>query len=78
MSVSFKAFLYERSWRGNPVEIRRFNVDQDVSSSYTYLLQKLTQVFPAVTTGNVSLAWTGRWLLAITTDLLYFYSHKMW
>ena len=60
MSVSFKAFLYERSWRGDPVEIRRFNVDQDVSTSYAYLLQKISQVFPTVTTGNVSLAWTGK------------------
>lgn len=60
MSLSFKAFLYEGSWGGKPVEIRRFNVEQDAATSYVYLLQKLTQVFPTVTTGNVSVAWTGR------------------
>ena len=59
MSLSFKAFLYEGSWRGNPAEIRRFTVDQDATTSYVYLLQKLTQVFPTVTTSNVSIAWTG-------------------
>lgn len=59
MSLTFKAFLYERTWRGDPVEIRRFTVDQDVSSSYAYLLEKVVQVFPSLTTGNAILAWTG-------------------
>lgn len=59
MSLTFKAFLYDGTWRGDPVEIRRFTVDQDVSSSYDYLLQKVVQVFPSLTTGNTILAWTG-------------------
>ena len=59
MSLTFKAFLYERTWRGDPVEIRRFTVDQDVSSSYTYLLEKVAQVFPSLRAQNVVLAWTG-------------------
>ncbi len=60
MSLTFKAFLYERAWRGDPVEIRRFTVDQDVSSSYAYLLEKVAQVFPSLRAQNVILAWTGK------------------
>lgn len=59
MSLTFKAFLYERTWRGDPVEIRRFTVDQDVSSSYAYLVEKVVQVFPSLTPNNFILAWTG-------------------
>ena len=71
MSVTFKAFLYERSWRGDPIEIRRFNVDQDVSSSYTYLLQKINQVFPSLTTNNVVVAWTGTYMQLQALFLCY-------
>ncbi len=60
MSLTIKAFLYERTWLSNPVEIRRFTVDQDVSSSYAYLLEKVVQVFPSVKSENVILAWTGK------------------
>lgn len=59
MSLTFKAFLYEKTWRGDPVEIRRFSVDQDVSSSYTYLVEKVVQVFPSLKADNFILAWTG-------------------
>lgn len=59
MSLTIKAFLYERTWRGDPIEIRRFTVDQDVSSSYAYLLEKVVQVFPSLQVNNVLLAWTG-------------------
>lgn len=59
MSLTVKAFLHERTWRGDPIEIRRFTVDQDVSSSYAYLVEKLVQVFPSLTPANFVLAWTG-------------------
>jgi hypothetical protein len=61
MSLTIKAFLYEQSWRGDPKEIRRFSVDQDVSTSYAYLLEKLAQVFPSVQAGSVAVAWMGKW-----------------
>ena len=60
MSLTIKAFLYEQSWRGEPKEIRRFSVDQDVSTSYAYLLEKLAQVFPSVQAGSVIVAWMGK------------------
>ncbi|KAL5459828.1 hypothetical protein EMCRGX_G033210 [Ephydatia muelleri] len=56
MSVRVKAFLY-KEWEGKPVEIRRFPVDQDVSTSYAYLLQKIAQVFPSVKADKVAVAW---------------------
>ena len=60
MSLTIKAFLYEVSWRGDPSEIRRFTVDQDVSTSFTYLLEKIAQVFPSIQATNVVVAWTGK------------------
>ena len=60
MSLAIKAFLHEQSWRGEPVEIRRFSVDQDVSTSFAYLLEKIVQVFPSVQAGNVVVAWKGK------------------
>lgn len=59
MSLTFKAFLYERTWRGDPIEIRRFTIDQDVSSSFAYLVEKVVQVFPSLKADNIVIAWTG-------------------
>lgn len=41
------------------MEIRRFSLDQDVSSNYAYLVQKLAQVFPSLPPDDVVVAWTG-------------------
>jgi sequestosome 1 len=57
MSLTVKAFLYRRSWKEEPVEIRRFSLDEDVSSSYSYLVQKLGQVFPSVPAEDIELSW---------------------
>lgn len=59
MSLTFKAFLYEKTWRGDPIEIRRFTIDQDVSSSFAYLVEKVVQVFPSLKANNTIIAWTG-------------------
>lgn len=60
MSLTVKAFLHEHTWRGDPKEIRRFTIDQDVSTSYAYLLEKIAQVFPSVQAGSVVVAWMGK------------------
>ena len=60
MSLTIKAFLHDQRWRDEPKEIRRFSVDQDVSTSYAYLLEKLAQVFPSVQAGSVIVAWMGK------------------
>ena len=59
MSLTVKAFLYRRSWREEPTEIRRFSLDQDVSTSYSYLVQKLAQVFPSIAAEEIVLSWEG-------------------
>nr|CAB3266552.1 sequestosome-1 [Phallusia mammillata] len=56
MSLQFKAFLYEDK-PGRPKEIRRFAVDQDVSSSYDYLRRKVATVFPNLGEDNFALQW---------------------
>ena len=63
MSLTVKAFLYRRSWSEEPVEIRRFSLDQDVSTNYTYLVQKIVQVFPTLTADDIVLAWAGKYSL---------------
>ena len=60
MSLTIKAFLYEQSWRAEPKEIRRFTIDQDVSTSFAYLLEKVAQVFPSVQAGSIVVAWMGK------------------
>jgi len=59
MSLTIKAFLYRSNWGGDPVEIRRFTVDQDVTTSYAYLVQKIAQVFPSLRADNITVAWIG-------------------
>jgi sequestosome 1 len=44
MSLTVKASLYN-NWHFEPIETRRFSLDQEVATSYTYLVQKLAQIF---------------------------------
>uniref|UniRef100_A0A1X7T7Q1 ZZ-type domain-containing protein n=1 Tax=Amphimedon queenslandica TaxID=400682 RepID=A0A1X7T7Q1_AMPQE len=45
MSLIVKASLYGNWGRPEPLETRRFSIDQEVATSFTYLTQKLAQVF---------------------------------
>ena len=72
MSVTVKAFLYRHSWREEPVEIRRFSLDQDVSSNYAYLVQKVVQVFPSLPANDVIVAWTGKLFVSEDADAQYY------
>ena len=60
MSLTIKAFLKKES--SGDAEIRRFQIPADVSTSYTYLSNKLTEIFPALRNGNFSLSWKGKTL----------------
>jgi len=40
-------------------EIRRFSVDEDVATSYAYLLAKVTTVFPGLNDKSITLYWKG-------------------
>ena len=58
MSLTVKAYLYS-SWNQDPVEIRRFTVEQEVATSYDYLVGKLRAVFPALKEGLFDVFWEG-------------------
>lgn len=61
MSLIVKVSLYHRHWHSEPVEVRRFTVDQEVATSFTYLRQKLAQVFPSIQDdNNITVAWIGQ------------------
>ncbi len=53
--MTVKAYLQKE---GKDDEIRRFAVDQQVSSSYEYLSKKISQVFPSLT-GVYRTFWKG-------------------
>jgi len=54
-SVSFKVFLKDKE---HAEEVRRFVVDKDVSTSFTYLQEKLCTVFPQLKQKIFSVNWT--------------------
>merc|ERR1711892_312976 len=56
-NVSFKVFLKDLN-NGGENEVRRFVVDKDVSTSFTYLQEKLCAVFPQLKLKIFSVSWT--------------------
>ena len=57
MSLTVKAY-FEKT--GDNVEIRRFSVDQNVSSNFNYLCLKLTQVFGTLAGKSFDVCWKGK------------------
>lgn len=59
--LTVKAYLkrwnVDRNQLESVEEIRRFSVDQDVATSYTYLLAKVTNVFPGLNNKSITLYW---------------------
>merc|ERR1711915_764619 len=53
--VSYKVFLKDKE---NAEEVRRFGVDKEVSTSFTYLQEKLCTVFPQLKQKIFSVNWT--------------------
>ena len=58
-SITIKAYLYN-NWEQDPVEIRRFTVEQDVAASYDYLVGKLRAVFPTLKEAVFDIYWEGK------------------
>merc|ERR1712212_302694 len=56
-TVSFKVFLKDPENPGND-EVRRFVLDRDVSTSFTYMQEKLCAVFPQLKQKIFSISWT--------------------
>ena len=69
MSLTVKASLYQE-WLSEPIETRRFALDQDVATNYTYLREKLAQVFPDVQADNISVSYLGNSLILVLNDCL--------
>jgi len=61
--LTVKAYLKrwnaERNQLESVDEIRRFSVDQDVATSYAYLVAKVTNVFPGLNNKTIVLYWKG-------------------
>lgn len=60
-SITIKAYLYN-SWEQDPVEIRRFTVEQDVVASYEYLVGKLRTVFSKLKEAVFDIYWEGKFI----------------
>jgi len=56
-NVSFKVFLKDQE-NGGENEVRRFVVDKDVSTNFSYLQEKLCVVFPQLKQKIFSVSWT--------------------
>jgi len=61
-TVSYKVYLHKQEYstpKGVAIEVRRVGVDRDVSSSFTYLKEKLASVFPVLgrTKTKYSILW---------------------
>lgn len=59
MSLTVKAYLH-KWWKPEAVEIRRFSVDLDASTSYDCLLRKVAEMFQSVSAEKLDMAWTGK------------------
>ncbi|BES88881.1 Zinc finger, ZZ type [Nesidiocoris tenuis] len=53
-AVQFKVTLRKN---GEPVEIRRFAIDKDVVTNFSYLRQKLYSVFPVLQNTGMNVSW---------------------
>ena len=61
MSLTVKASLYGNWSHPEPIETRRFSIDQEVAASFTYLTQKLAQVFSNLEADKIIVTYTGEY-----------------
>jgi len=59
-NVSVKAYLDKKGLTNGEVQIRRFDLDQEVSSSYEYLRSKLAAIFPDLVEHGFRVYWKGK------------------
>ena len=77
-TVSYKVYLYKQEYatpKGPALEVRRIGIDRDVSTSFTYLKEKLASVFPVLgrTTVKYSLVWEddeNEWITILSDEEL--------
>ncbi|KAL5459849.1 hypothetical protein EMCRGX_G033232 [Ephydatia muelleri] len=56
MSVPIKLYLH-RDWNEKAIEIRRILLDSDSHAGYEALVEKIGQLFPALRTDKLTIAW---------------------
>jgi len=61
MSMSVKLFVKQSG--SDEVQLRRFSVDQDVSTSYEYLSAKIRATLPSAGDAAIKLFWKGNRVL---------------
>merc|ERR1712004_774407 len=66
-NVSFKVYLKDPS-QGEELEVRRFVVDKEVSTSLVYIKEKLVSIFPLLADKIFSVSWTDEDGDSITID----------
>merc|ERR1711962_402425 len=66
-NVSFKVYLKDPS-QGEELEVRRFVVDKEVSTSLVYIKEKLVSIFPILADKIFSVSWTDEDGDSITID----------
>lgn len=59
-AINFKVFLTkENALEESKPEIRRFSIDFDVVTNFTYLREKLQAIFPDLKGKRFTIAWKG-------------------
>ena len=58
MSLSVKLFI-KKSGSDEQLEVRRFSIDEDVSTSYEYLTAKIRATLPCAGDTAIGLFWQG-------------------
>ncbi|KAF6032185.1 SQSTM1 [Bugula neritina] len=69
-NVSVKAYLDKKGLTNGEVQIRRFDLDQEVSSSYEYLRSKLAAIFPDLVEHGFRVYWKDEEndMIAVSSD----------
>ena len=70
MSLTVKAYLVKKGEEKR--EIRRFSVPTDVSSNFSYLQKKVSEIYPNLKQGNFNVFWTGKLIFEIFCAVLLF------
>ena len=80
-TVSFKVFLQNDGLN----EVRRFGIDRDVVTSFSYLREKLQTVFPSLHGRDFTVAWKGNqscnyfyYMRATVLVKWYMYTETIW
>ena len=58
-------------------EVRRFNIDQDVSTNLAYLQDKLKIIFPELNGAEVQIFWKGKFVSTIFGFKISFFHVKI-